>query len=228
MEATLLKSATQANELAERVRERVQRSNLAHGAFFMTEADLAAEYNVSRSVAREAVGRLKALGILESRKRKGLLVCRPDPLSLMVETLPSLVASQADWRELGMLRFALEVGSIELAVQNATDEQISELGQTADRLEAACRNEDQDASVAIDLEFHTLILKMTGSRMIAGMRQLLVDFFQRVPIAEVEEGTTDQNIWQHRELYNAIRARDIERARSMIRIQAAEWFVFRQ
>lgn len=68
----------------------------------MTEAQLAAEYGASRTVIREAVSRLQALGILEGRKRKGLIVRHPDPLQLFSNSLPSLVRSPgrlgASWR----------------------------------------------------------------------------------------------------------------------------------
>src|SRR5512146_1412235 len=115
--ADILRPATQAHELAKKIRQRIQGEQLADGSFFMTEAQLAAEYHVSRTVAREAVSRLQALGILEGRKRKGLLVRRPDPLRLLSTSLPSLVASPDDWRELAQLRYVLEVGAIELAIR---------------------------------------------------------------------------------------------------------------
>ena len=37
----------------------------------MTKAQIAQEYGASRTVTREALSRLQALGILEGRKRKG-------------------------------------------------------------------------------------------------------------------------------------------------------------
>jgi len=69
---TRTRSLPQAQKLARVVRRRIQRLQLPDGAFFMTEAQLATRYRVSRTVAREAVSQLKALGLLESRKRKGL------------------------------------------------------------------------------------------------------------------------------------------------------------
>ncbi len=212
--------APQAEELAETIRRRVQREQLADGSFFMTETQLAAEYGVSRTVAREAVSRLQALGILEGRKRKGLLVRHPDPLRLLSSSLPSLAAAPDDWRELAQLRYALEVGAIELATRNATDKQIERLEEIASQMEHALREDYQSAhAVALDLEFHAEILRMTGSRMIAGMQQVLVQFFQIVPYGEKSSASSERIIWEHRELFHAIRDRDIERARSMIRLQ---------
>jgi GntR family transcriptional regulator, transcriptional repressor for pyruvate dehydrogenase complex len=216
---------TQAEELAGRLRRQIQESQLDDGDFFMTEADLAATYEVSRTVAREAVGRLKSLGMLEGRKRKGLIVRRPDPIRLLTQTLPSLISSEDDLRELGMLRYALEVGSIELAIQHATEEQLEELARIVSDMEAAFADADlAESFVDLDLQFHALILSMTGSRMISGMRNLLVDFFSKVPRRGNLVAVADRMIWEHRELYNAIRARDVERARTMIRMHCTEWF----
>jgi DNA-binding FadR family transcriptional regulator len=211
---------SQAQELAQRIRARIQGAQLADGSFFMTEAQLAAEYGVSRTVTREAVSRLQALGILEGRKRKGLLVRHPDPLRLLSSSLPSLVASPDDWQELAQLRYALEVGAIELAIRTATDEQIERLGQITQQMEEALRQDTESPrSVGLDLEFHAQILQMTGSRLIAGMQQVLVQFFQIAPHSERTAASAERIIWEHRELLNAIRDRDIERARAMIRLQ---------
>jgi GntR family transcriptional repressor for pyruvate dehydrogenase complex len=211
---------SQAQELAQRIRARIQGAQLADGSFFMTEAQLAAEYGVSRTVTREAVSRLQALGILEGRKRKGLLVRHPDPLRLLSSSLPSLVASPDDWQELAQLRYALEVGAIELAIRTATDEQIERLGQITQQMEEALRQDTESPrSVGLDLEFHAQILQMTGSRLIAGMQQVLVQFFQIAPHSERTAASAERIIWEHRELLNAIRDRDVERARAMIRLQ---------
>lgn len=212
--------ASQAHELAQKIRQRIQGEQLADGSFFMTEAQLASEYGVSRTVTREAVSRLQALGILEGRKRKGLLVRHPDPLRLLSSSLPSLVASPDDWQELAQLRYALEVGAIELAIRTATDEQIERLAQITRQMEESLREDTESPrSVGLDLEFHAQILQMTGSRLIAGMQQVLVQFFQIAPHSERTAASAERIIWEHRELLNAIRDRDIERARAMIRLQ---------
>ncbi|WP_373651749.1 FadR/GntR family transcriptional regulator [Schlesneria sp. DSM 10557] len=211
---------TQVRELARIIRMRIQSEQLEEGALFMTEAQLADEYKASRTVTREAVSRLQALGILEGRKRKGLIVRRPDPLSLFQHSLPSLLTSPEDWHDLGQFRYALEVGAIELAIRNATDEQIERLAEVEAELEqAVLKDPASPESVELDIKFHSLILEMTGSRMIAGMQQILVQFFQESPPTNLSPSAAERVCWEHRELLNAIRDRDVERARSMIRIQ---------
>lgn len=212
--------ATQVRELAQKIRERIQKERLPDGSFFMTEAQLAAEYGTSRTVTREAVSRLQALGILEGRKRKGLIVRFPDPLRLFQNSLPSLVTSPDDWRELAQLRYALEIGAIELAIREATDEQIEQLAQIEKELEESVRKDVQSArTIKLDIKFHSLILEMTGSRLIAGMQQILVQFFRTTPRTTPSSESAERMCWEHRELLNAIRNRDVERARDMIRVQ---------
>src|SRR5690606_30235797 len=74
-------------------------------------------------------------------------------------------------------------------------------------------------SVELDIAFHSQILQMTGSRLIAGMQQVLVQFFQLSPRCEATPATAERIGWEHRELFHAIRERDGERARAMVRVQ---------
>lgn len=130
------------------------------------------------------------------------------------------MTSPDDWRDLAQLRYAIEVGAIELAVRAATDEQIERLGEIEQELEQAVLADQTSArTIELDVKFHSLILEMTGSRLIAGMQQVLVQFFQTVPQAKPTLASAERICWEHRELLDAIRDRDVERARAMIRVQ---------
>ena len=83
-------------QLAERIRQQIVAARLPDGELFMTEAKVAQKFEVSRTVAREAVGRLRAIGLLEGRQRKGLIVRHPDPVRLFSASLPSQARSDPD------------------------------------------------------------------------------------------------------------------------------------
>src|SRR6187455_272607 len=99
------------SRLAEQIRDRIATAQFSDGDLFMTEAQLAKEYGVSRNIAREAVSQLRGLGILEGRKSKGLLVRRPNPVRLLSHSLTALAQSEDDVDELAKLRYVLEVGA---------------------------------------------------------------------------------------------------------------------
>lgn len=210
-----------ADKLAARIRELMQSEPLSNGDVFRTEAQLATEFGVSRTIVREAVSRLRALGILEGCQGKGLVVCRPDLIQLMSESLPSLARSEEDFRELIQLRYVFEVGGIELAVNNATEAQIEKLAQIAEEFSAAAKTgADVTHQSELDLQFHVLLLEMTHSALVAGFHNLLARFFAtnasfHVNLIPVESG--ERTAMQHFELVAAIRDRDVERARFVIR-----------
>src|SRR5688572_22810538 len=188
----------------------------------MTEAQLSNEYGASRNIAREAVSHLRGLGILEGRKSKGLLVRRPNPVQLLSHSLPALAQSEEDVDELAKLRYVLEIGAIELAVNNATEEQIQRLKQLATDYEHARKTDaGLEREVELELAYHGLILQMTGSKLINGMQQTLAKFF----IKHYGHGTgmrpprTDERgVWQHHAIAGAIAKRDLESARALIRL----------
>jgi DNA-binding FadR family transcriptional regulator len=211
---------TMSTQLAEKIRRRIVQEQLPAGHVFMTEGQLAEEYQVSRTIVREAVSRLRALGILDGRQRKGLVVRRPDLVQLLSESLPLLTVSQDDRQELKMLRYVLEIGAIELAVRNATAAQLDQLDVLVTEMQSCVERQDWEQAVTLDLAFHTLVLEMTGSRYIAGMQQILAEYFRNLP--EVETLDSDQAariLWEHAELASAIRRQDLEHARVLIRMQ---------
>jgi DNA-binding FadR family transcriptional regulator len=216
------KADSRTARLAEQIRYRIAAEQFADGDLFMTEAQLAKEYGVSRNIAREAVSQLRGLGILEGRKSKGLLVRRPNPVRLLSHSLTAIAQSEEDVRELAKLRYVVEVGSIELAVKHATPEQIEQLKRLARDYEDARKSHaDMDRQVELELEYHGLILEMTGSALIIGMQQTLTTFFIKLlgrgsdlPPPPTEERV----IWQHHAIAQAIGNRDVESARALVRL----------
>jgi DNA-binding FadR family transcriptional regulator len=208
--------------LADEIRNRIADEKLSDGDLFMTEAQLAKEYGVSRNIAREAVSQLRGLGILEGRKSKGLLVRRPSPVRLLSHSLTALAQSEEDVRELAKLRYVEEVGAIELAVNHATDEQIKRLKQLAQHYEDTRRGGGaMDRQIELEVAYHGLILEMTGSELIIGMQQALTKFFFKLFGLESDTPpppTDDRGIWQHHAIAEAIGNRDVESARALIRL----------
>jgi GntR family transcriptional repressor for pyruvate dehydrogenase complex len=87
-------------------------------------------------------------------------------------------------------------------------------------MKQALREDTQSArSVGLDWEVHSQILQMTGSRLIAGTQQILVTFFQIAPYSKKTPASAERIIWKYRELFSAIRDRDVERGRAMIGLQ---------
>src|SRR5690606_22220191 len=114
------------------LRQEILRGNWQAGEFFATEEDLVQRYQVTRGVVREAVSRLRSLGILTGRKNKGLLIDTPDPIKLLEQVAPFFVRTAQDLQQIASLRYSLLLGAVDAAVQNATQQQLDAFTQLAD------------------------------------------------------------------------------------------------
>jgi GntR family transcriptional regulator, transcriptional repressor for pyruvate dehydrogenase complex len=212
---------TMANALADRIHADIAASELQEDELFMTGDQVVEHYEVSRSVARDAVSQLRALGVLKSRQRKGLLVARPDPVRLMERWVP-FYGRGCEGKELeglAQLRYVLEMGAADLAVSQASDGQIAELKGLADDFEAIAarfgHNEDADR---VDLSYHTLILEMTGNDLIVGMHRVLSDYFlASTTAAPMPREDPVSAVRTHHMIAEALERRDREMVRALLR-----------
>jgi DNA-binding FadR family transcriptional regulator len=213
---------TLANTLAIRIHEDIVASELAEGDVFMTGEQVEDHYGVSRSIAREALSQLRSLGVLQSRQRKGLIVSRPDPVHLMSRWIPLYCrgGTAGEFNQLAELRYALELGAIELAVSNAAADQHEALARLAGEFEAVAsqhgHNEEADR---IDLAYHSLILKMTGNPLISGMHRVISEYFMASTQAGPMPGEDPvKAIREHHMIADAIAQGDRALARTVLRM----------
>ena len=73
--------STLADDVEQRLLAHIRTADLGPGHAFPGEEELAERLGVSRGVIREAVSRLRMLGVLDARRRRGTVVQEPDPLS---------------------------------------------------------------------------------------------------------------------------------------------------
>ena len=155
---------------------------------FTTES-IESRFEVSRSVVREALRALEALGLVAPKRRVGMRVLpltRWNVYDLQVIRWrlagPSRVAQL---RSLTELRGAIEPAAARLAAMRAPLNQASDLVGLAGRLWAAGKEGDTAGFLALDKEFHSLILTMSGNEMFAQLHHL---------VAEVLTGRTQYNL----------------------------------
>lgn len=155
---------------------------------FTTES-IESRFQVSRSVVREALRALEALGLITPKRRVGVRVLpliRWNVYDLQVIrwrlASPSRVAQL---RSLTELRGAIEPAAARMAAVRAPLNQASDLVGLAGRLWAAGKQGDSAAFLTLDKEFHSLILTMSGNEMFAQLHHL---------VAEVLTGRTQYNL----------------------------------
>ncbi len=210
---------TLSTTVANRIHADILASKLVEGDLFMTSDQIEERYEVSRTVAREAVSQLQALGVVTSRRRKGVLVAQPDPVKLSARWVPMFgrVAGAKGFHLLAQWRYVIELGAVDLAMTHATDGQVRRLVVLADEFDAVAAQHGHNAEAdRIDMAFHGVILEMTGNPLIAGMHQVLADYFQFSAIYN-HPPHARKAIREHHTIAEAFQRRDLETVRSILR-----------
>ena len=142
---------------------------------FPTEADLAAHYTASRTVAREAVKMLSAKGLLSSRPRQGTRVeavanwnlLDPDVTRWMSER-PFTARVYRDYTE---VRLAVEPVAAMLAAKRASKTDLAAIRNALDRM--AAEAEHHEKALLADMDFHVAILTAAGNPFLTQLRELI-------------------------------------------------------
>lgn len=176
------RSPGRAETLADQVEKQIYRyirdRNLTYGDPLPKEGELADALKVSRTITREALSRLKASGIIESRRRRGMVLKAPDLFSSLGKLIRYGVLDATTRREFGQLRMVLEIGLADLVYLNRAPEAMAELETIARRfLEPGVPVTEQKE---LELKFHARLFEMTGNNVLKSFQQLLAPFFFEV------------------------------------------------
>jgi DNA-binding FadR family transcriptional regulator len=188
---------------------------------FPTEAELSQQFNISRSVTREAVKMLTAKGLIASRPRQGIRVMPSshwnmfdaDVLGWTLNARPSLELL----REFTQLRMAIEPEAAVLAAENNQDSaKIKAIGDALARMKRA--DEGHDDPLAADIEFHCAILAAGNNRFFFQLREF-IQVALRVSIASTNQlkGVLTADYDDHKRIYDAICAGDHESASKAVK-----------
>jgi DNA-binding FadR family transcriptional regulator len=145
------------------------------GRSFPTEAELAAEHNVSRSVTREAVKMLTAKGLLSARPRQGTIVLPSASWNLfdadILDWLLKRKFSIELLRQFMELRFAIEPAAAALAATNANAAGLALVQRDFGRM--AKSDQGEDDPLESDIAFHVAILQASGNPFFSRFRDVV-------------------------------------------------------
>jgi len=169
-----LKITNQPNTLVDQVEDKLleyfKSMDLRPGDAIPKEQELANALGVGRSVLREALSRLRMLGWIETRTRRGMILTEPSLLGGMRRVVePKILGDGALFDLLGF-RVALEIGICELVVNNVTDKHLEDLEDIVKRGIVKSYGEYTPVS---EYEFHTKLYEITGNKTIMEFQELI-------------------------------------------------------
>lgn len=203
-----------AADIAARLRREIIKGDLTLHDRLPSERRLADEYGVARNTVREALTRLETDNYVEIRPGSGTYVSHlpEDPFPEAIESANPL--------ELIDARFALEPHICRLCVLHGKRASFEILDALCLRMEAA--SDDSQTFAEADAEFHHQLALMTGNGLLIWIIEQInavrsKDDWTRMRHLTLDPAIIAQYNVQHRQILNAIRTREPERAANMMK-----------
>ena len=208
-------------EIVDALAASIREGHLKPGEKLPTEADIMARFDVSRTVVREALSKLQASSLVETRHGIGTFVLAPHDAGNFKITAENF-ATVDDVIAVLELRISLETEAAGLAAQRRTPENIHAM-ETALKAFEESINLDSDA-VPPDFQFHMEIARSTGNRHFADLMTYLgTMIIQRTRVNTTHSAPEGRLNYlqrvntEHESIYNAIKNQDAEAARAAMR-----------
>ncbi|HUZ16959.1 MAG TPA: FadR/GntR family transcriptional regulator [Spirochaetia bacterium] len=201
-------------EVFEQLRDNVLRGTWKPGTKIPSENALRLALGVSRVSIREGIQRLVSLGILETRHGEGTFVRTYNGEVYLNELLPMLALEKTGIFQVLEYRRVMEKGTIALVVEKAGEAEIDELERHYARMVESTN--DVRAFAMEDLEFHLALAKATGNPIIIKVNDIIRSILS-VSMENIVEslGVTD-GLTYHKQILDAIKARDSARAEALM------------
>lgn len=207
-----------AEQLVERFAQRMREGVLQRGDKLPTEASIIQAEGVSRAVVREALSRMQAAGLVQTRHGVGTFVLdMPAPESFNVG--PATIGLLSDVLDLLEFRLSLEVQAAGMAAERATPQALEELAQALDALMQG--PEKSGSTTNADFQFHLKIAKAAGNQyLIDIMKHLGTKMIPRTRMNSAYTGQSNRSTYlaginaEHQQIFDAIASRQVDAARA--------------
>ena len=141
--------------------EILQKKKLKVGDSIPTEVELSETLGVSRTVVREALLRLRMMGLIESKKKKGAVITSPDLFGIMSKSMNPHILDQETLKGIFEIRLALEIGMADFLFHRVTKEDIEELKEIVKK---EPKITDQHLfNIEHEIAFHGKLYEITGN-----------------------------------------------------------------
>jgi len=203
-----------ADIVARQLERLIVEGQLEPGTKLPSETDLCQQFNVSRTVIREAVNSVEAKGLVETRQGVGTTVL-PASRDAVVSSLNRLLQARSGgllFEDLHQVRIVLELAVAQLAASHATEEDIAGLKQAL--LEMQLSQNDAKAFATKDADFHRSLALATHNQLLVVLSDTIRDLLQDYIAEAVLHLDMEKDVHPyHHRIVEQVEARDRKGAR---------------
>ncbi len=169
-----LKINTQTITLVDQVEDKLltyfKQNDLHAGDAIPNEMELAGALGVARSVLREALSRLKMMGMIETRTRRGMILTEPSILGGMKRVVDPRILSEDSLFDILGFRITLEVGICSDIFSNITPKDLEDLEEI---VKMGIAFENNEYAPISEFSFHAKLYEITGNKTISEFQEII-------------------------------------------------------
>jgi GntR family transcriptional repressor for pyruvate dehydrogenase complex len=220
MRSALVRQRRLSEDVADHIERMIRDGELVETDRLPSERELMRHFGVGRPSVREALLRLSRMGLVEVRSGERARVTRPTPqvvIDALAGSARHLISSPGGVQNFQNARIFFEVGLARHAALNATPEDLENLEAAleANRLSIG----DLRRFERTDVEFHYVLAVTYRNPIFTAIHAALAEWLleQRRTTLAAREGEDAMAYEAHRAIFDAIVARDPDRAERAMR-----------
>lgn len=214
----LVPAQSRSQQIVTQIEQQIGSGALAIGQKLATEKELSEQFAVSRSVVREAIKLLEAMGLVVSRQGSGTFVRNDTGTAVSRLLALSVAPDDGTIDTLFEFREALEVLSVRWAAERHSSIDLDEIRVRFEANRDATQRRDRAAFTETDWLFHTRIAEAAGNRYLAvvlsAVREMQHDV---VALISGDTGSIERAVQEHQAIVDCIVDGDPDRAEAAVR-----------
>jgi GntR family transcriptional repressor for pyruvate dehydrogenase complex len=211
----------------EQLKHHILDSNLKTGDPLPTEKWFSEQLGISRTVVRESLKSLQAVGMIDVKQGVGYFV-KEFNLEAILSNLPYMLEMHlGDFNDVLEIRIALESHYLTKLIADYTEEDIARLDEILVRLERLYQgtHSDQDL-IDIHTEFHCELYRRTGNVLLVSLIKIFSTIQKNLTLLNRYQSTDAEFVELHRSIVRALATHDSQAARERLLVhfrEAVNW-----
>jgi DNA-binding FadR family transcriptional regulator len=228
MELKNVKTQNLQELIKEQIKYYIVSSNLKEGDPIPPEMVLAEQLGISRTVIRESLKGLQAVGLIEAIQGKGYFV-RDFNLEAILDNLPYILEMHLnDFRDILEIRIVLESHYLARLIHTYSPEHISTLKSVLAELAVKCSaNNSEKEIIDVHSRFHCELYRHSENNLLINLIKIFSTIQKNLSfLKRYKTSDSASFIEHHRKIIDAIESHDAELARDRLIShfgEAIEW-----
>lgn len=221
MKLNKIHQPTLVNQVEEQIKTSIIDAGLKPGDKLPGELEFASKLGVSRNIVREAFSHLRMLGVVESRRNRGMILAEPRLFRRLGSIFALPILSDSTKAELVQVRAICEIGMADLVFKRKTQADLEYLNTVVAREMASPA--DLETNINCDVDFHTRLFEITGNQTLQDLHDILRPIISAHSAGFQPDRFERPNVITHFHLLDALKGNDPNRYRDYMRQHLIRW-----